>query len=148
MATLREQRAITIALLTAMLLVLLAVIFAVLQNPRQQPSAMTEKVADSLAYAPAWSKPDAEKQVLITVGRGVFEAQGCMRCHAVGGEGNVRNPLDGVGVRLTAEAIRHWIMASTEIEEQLSSRVFQAKQAYRDLPAEDMDALVYYLQSI
>jgi mono/diheme cytochrome c family protein len=148
LATLREQRARTIALLTGILLVLLAVIFGVSQNPPKPPNVEVDKVALAPGAAPSLAETDASKQVLIAAGRRVFEAQGCMRCHAVAGEGNLRNPLDGVARRLTAEAIRQWILAPAELEDQLSSRAFQAKQAYRDLPADDMDALVIYLQSL
>lgn len=148
MATLRELRARTIALLTGILLVLLAVIFAVSQNPSLPPAAEVDKVAVTPGPAPSLAETDTTKQALIAAGRSVFEAQGCMRCHAVGGEGNLRNPLDGVARRLTAEAIRQWILAPAELEDQLSSRAFQAKQAYRNLTAEELDALVIYLQSL
>jgi hypothetical protein len=53
-----------------------------------------------------------------------------------------------MGERRTAENIRQWILAPIAIKDQLPAGAFQAKQAYRDLPLEDIDALVAYLQSL
>ena len=71
-----------------------------------------------------------------------------MGCHSAAGEGNPRFPLDGVGKRRSAEAIRQWILASAELEDQMPAGAFQVKQGYRHLSPEDIDALIAYLQSI
>lgn len=144
----REQVARNIALLTVVLVVLLAVMFAMVQNPPEPPPITVGETASRPAPSAALSISDVEKQELIAAGRRVFEAQGCMRCHSIAGEGNPRNPLDGVGERRTAEAIRQWILAPAELKDQLSARAFQAKQTYRNLPSEDLGALVAYLQNL
>lgn len=143
MITLREKRARTIALLTGVMVIFMAVLFAALQNrPANTAGNNTYEVPDTVTNI---STPDAE---ILAIGRGVFEAQACMRCHAIAGEGNRRNPLDGIGERRSADAIRQWILAPVELQGQLSTWAFRAKQAYRDLPAADLDALVMYLQSL
>jgi len=143
----REQWARNIALLTGVLVLLLAMIFALIQNPSKPPPTTVGEAAGRPAPPAALSEPDMEKQALIAAGRRVFVAQGCARCHSIAGEGNPRSPLDGVGERRTAEAIRQWILAPAELKDQLSAWAFQAKQAYRNQPAEDIDALVAYLQN-
>jgi mono/diheme cytochrome c family protein len=144
----REQWARNIALLTVVLVVLLAVMFAKIQNPSEPRPSAVEEAASSSSPPVILSESDKEKQALIAAGRRIFEAQGCMRCHSIAGEGSTRNPLDGVGERHTAEAIRQWIIAPAELKDQLSARAFQVKQAYHSLPPEDLDALVAYLQSL
>ncbi|MBE9535147.1 MAG: cytochrome c [Proteobacteria bacterium] len=144
----REQWARNIALLTGVLVVVLAMMFAIIQNP-SEPAPGTAGETSGRTYPSAvLSEPDVEKQVLMAAGRRVFEAQRCARCHSIAGEGNPRNPLDGVGERRTVEAIRQWILAPAELKDQLPARSFQAKQAYRNQPPEDLDALVAYLQSL
>ena len=142
----REKWARYIVLLTGALVILLAAMFARIQNP-PAPSIAVEK-ADRPALPTARPDYDAETQTLLATGRRVFEAQGCMACHAVAGKGNPRSPLDGIGERRTAEAIRQWIIAPADLKDQLPAWAFQAKQAYRNLPAEDLTALVAYLQNL
>ena len=144
----RKKWAIYIALLTGVFVVLLAAMFAAIQNASQPPVIPADEAGDRPAPPAALSGPGVEKQALIAAGRRVFEAQGCMTCHSIAGEGNPRNPLDGVGERRTAQAIRQWILAPAELKDQLPAWSFQAKQAYRNLPAEELDALVSYLQSV
>lgn len=137
----RELWARNIVILTGVLVVLLAMLFARFQNTAGTPAIPAKGVSEQMA-------PDAEKQALFAAGRRVFESQGCMGCHAIAGEGNPRYPLDGVGQRRSAEAIRQWIIAPPELAGQLPERVFQVKQVYRNLGAEDIDALVTYLQNL
>ena len=137
----RKQWARYIAFLTGVLVVLLAVLFARIQNPPASPPS-------TVGEAVALPEVDEEKHALLATGRRVFEAQGCMRCHSIAGKGNPRYPLDGVGERRTAEAIRQWILAPADLKDQLPAWSFQAKQAYRNLPPEDLAALVAYLQSL
>ena len=42
-------------------------------------------------------------------GEKVYAEQKCSVCHAIGGKGNAKGPLDDVGSKLTAEEIRAWI---------------------------------------
>jgi len=75
-------------------------------------------------------------------GEKVYDEQKCRLCHSIGGAGNRRNPLDGVGSRLDDESIRKWIVAPQEMKPGVK------KKAYSDLPAEQIDALVAYLKSL
>lgn len=78
-------------------------------------------------------------------GRRVFEEALCSSCHSVEGNGNPRYPLDGVGVRRDSEQLKAWITGSGVAATQLPASVARRKQRYRDLPREDMDALIAYL---
>jgi mono/diheme cytochrome c family protein len=140
----RELWARNIVILTGVLVILLAMVFAALQNsPEPLPvSPQQATVREALVM------PGKDNQAVLAAGRSVFESQGCMGCHSIAGEGNPRYPLDGVGQRHSAEAIRQWILAPVELEGQFSTRAFQAKQVYRALPAEDIDAVVGYLQNL
>ena len=142
----REQWARNIAIATGVLIVLLAILFARLHNP-SIPSSGT-KGDDAVIEQRSGTVLSATDEEKIAAGRSVLEVQSCLGCHSIAGEGNPRFPLDGVGKRRTAEAIRHWIFASIELKDQLPAGTFQVKQAYRHLPTEDIDALVFYLQSI
>jgi len=75
-------------------------------------------------------------------GEKVYEEQKCRLCHSIGGQGNRRNPLDGVGSRLDEESIRKWIVAPQQMDPKVK------KKAYTDLPAEQLDALVSYMKSL
>jgi len=78
----------------------------------------------------------------IARGERVYAEQRCRACHAIDGKGNRRYPLDGVGGRLDAKALRIWIVAPQEMNPKVR------KPAYDALPAADVDALVAYLASL
>lgn len=80
-------------------------------------------------------------------GKEIYGREGCARRHSIAGEGSPRSPLDGVGERLSAEEIRKWIVAAPELEDELSGRVFRAKQAYGKLPEAELVALAAYLRT-
>lgn len=112
--------------ITALLIVVLAVVFATLRSGPDHAQAPPPR-----QLAP--QDPRIER------GRAVFIAQRCQRCHSLHGEGNTRSPLDGVGGRLPEHDIRQWITAPKTMKPGI------AKRAYK-LSAEDLDALVAYLQ--
>ena len=98
----------------------------------------------SLGSAPAGQDADAVKK-----GQEVYQAQKCSMCHAIAGKGNKQNPLDGIGTKLSAEDIRHWIVdpaAMTAKSQSTKKPPMPAK--WSTLPAADLDALVAYLQSL
>lgn len=74
-------------------------------------------------------------------GKEVYRAQRCAVCHSIEGAGNRRNPLDGVGSKLSSEDIRKWIVAPQEMQPGIR------KKSY-DLPADDLAALVAYMESL
>ena len=82
-------------------------------------------------------------------GQEVYTAQKCSMCHGIAGKGSKSNPLDGVGAKLSADEIRHWIVdpvAATAKAKSTKKPPMPAK--YAKLPAADLDALVAYLQTL
>lgn len=132
----RERLALGLAALSGVLVVMMAVGFALLQTDRP--------VREPVAAAP--EEPEAEPR--LAEGRAVYDAQDCARCHSIEGRGNPRAPLDGVGARRDRDELRAWITAPPEMEEQMSSRAFGAKQEYQELPEDELAALVDYLASL
>ncbi|MEX1130276.1 MAG: c-type cytochrome [Vicinamibacterales bacterium] len=78
----------------------------------------------------------------VTRGADVYREQKCQACHSIAGVGNKRYPLDGVGIKLTEEEIRKWIVAPREMNPKVS------KRSYDKLPKADLEALVAYLKSL
>lgn len=115
------------------LAILLALVFASLQNPET-------------ASAPVATR--TEPSPLAASGRAVYQEQGCASCHAIAGEGNPRFPLDGIGDRLDAAAVRDWILATGAAATQLPRRTAIMKEGYRELGADEIDALVVYLSGL
>lgn len=134
----REHWARMIAMLTGAIVVLLSAGFALLQNPPGTPPAASPPAAAEMALDPQ----------VVARGRAVFEEQNCMRCHSVGGEGSPRSPLDHSAATLDAAQLRAFTVGSESLADALGRRTLAAKQAYQQLPAEDLDALVAYLQSL
>ena len=82
-------------------------------------------------------------------GETVYAAQKCQMCHAIAGKGSKTNPLDGVGAKLSAEDIRHWITNPTEAAAKAkSTKKPPMPNKYGKLPAADIDGLVAYMQSL
>ncbi|MBE9515799.1 MAG: cytochrome c [Proteobacteria bacterium] len=137
----REKWAIRIVLLTGLLVLMLAITFALRQSPTETPgpTASGEQVP-----APELL-PDPQR---IEAGRQVYVQQRCARCHSIAGKGNLRYPLDGVGEKRSAEELRNWIIGADVLQGVLLGRVFRLKQAHKELPSDDLDALVSYMQSL
>lgn len=81
-------------------------------------------------------------------GAKVFAAQKCSICHSVGGVGNKKLPLDGVGAKLSADQIREWIVAPAEAAKKANSTAKPPMRAFASLPKADLDALVAYVKSL
>jgi mono/diheme cytochrome c family protein len=82
-------------------------------------------------------------------GETVYTAQKCQMCHAIAGKGSKTNPLDGVGAKLSAEDIRHWIINPTEAAAKAkSTKKPPMPNKYSKLAAADIDGLVAYMQSL
>ena len=80
-------------------------------------------------------------------GAAVFAAQKCSLCHALDGKGNAKGALDEVGSKLKAEEIRQWIVTPAEMSAKVKAERKPAMKAFPNLPKEDLDALVGFLQS-
>lgn len=81
-------------------------------------------------------------------GQQVFAAQKCSICHSIGGQGNKKGPLEGVGAKLTADEIRQWIVNAPEMAAKAKAERKPPMKVYATLPKEELDALVAYLQSL
>jgi mono/diheme cytochrome c family protein len=134
----REQLARAVAAMTAVLAFGLALLFASMQNPPGEPPP-------ARSAAPAAVAPDAET---VAAGRRIYEEQGCSSCHSIAGEGNPRNPLDGVSARHEPVDMRNWIVGAGAAGDQLSPRVRNTKRAYAELGDHELNALVAYLRRL
>jgi mono/diheme cytochrome c family protein len=108
-------------------------------------------VALGLAATLVWASPVAGAQdaAPIASGEKVYAAQKCSLCHSVAGKGNKKNPLDGVGTKLSADDIRKWITHPDEMSAQTkSTKKPPMPKKFDKLPAADLDALVAYLHSL
>jgi mono/diheme cytochrome c family protein len=113
---LRESRARWLAISTVLVVVALAALFASLRNPG--PQGPREHAVSTPAPA------DDER---LRAGRAAFQRLGCARCHALGGVGNPGAPLDGVGGRLDAAALRDWTLGTGAAAGQLPAGIVRAK---------------------
>ncbi len=138
----REIWAKRIAFLTGLMVLLLTVLFATLQTP-VETAERGDAALPGDTVAPA--TPEAQ---CVQAGRQVYQDAGCALCHSIAGQGNPRSPLDGVGARLAAPDLKNWIIGAQALKGQMPARAFERKQAYRDLPDEDLQVLVIYLQSL
>jgi mono/diheme cytochrome c family protein len=82
------------------------------------------------------AKPDTGK------GQQVFTAQHCSMCHSIAGKGNAKNPLDDVGSKMSADEMKKYIANPKSV------KADSKMKAYSSLSAEEMDALVSYLQTL
>lgn len=93
------------------------------------------------------SLPAAAEGRLAQVDKGeaVYAAQKCSICHALGGKGQAKGPLDEVGSKLTAAEIREWIVNPAEMTKKHNATRKPLMRAYPNLPKDDLDALVAFL---
>lgn len=127
-----------IAMFTGAAVVVLSAVFGLLQNPPGTAPAPAALVPVEMVLDPR----------VVARGRQVFEAQNCMRCHSVAGEGNPRSPLDHAAAELDGAQLLAFTVGAESVANELAARTLAAKRAYQQLPAEDLDALVAYLQSL
>jgi mono/diheme cytochrome c family protein len=81
-------------------------------------------------------------------GQTVYASQKCSICHAIAGKGNAKGALDDVGAKLSADEIRQWIVDAPGMTAKSKAARKPAMKAYPNLPKDDLDALVVYLQSL
>jgi mono/diheme cytochrome c family protein len=81
-------------------------------------------------------------------GEEVYAAQKCAVCHSVGDKGNKKYPLDGVGSRLSETDIRDWLLNPDTQQAKKPGRPLMRMPSYRNVPPEEIDALVAYLKSL
>jgi mono/diheme cytochrome c family protein len=98
-----------------------------------------------LATGPVASAQDKAR---IERGTKVYADQKCSVCHAIGGKGNAKGPLDEVGSTLKAEEIHAWLVNAGEMTKTTTAERKPAMKAYTNLSKEDVDALVAYMVSL
>lgn len=81
-------------------------------------------------------------------GQKAYATEKCSVCHSVGGQGNKRGPLDGVGSKLSADDIRSWIVDAPGMTAKTKAARKPAMKAYAHLSKDDVDGMVAYLQSL
>ena len=140
----REKWARRIALLTGLLILLLAITFAASQNPSVSPLTIASK-EQAASGEQQNNTLDPER---ISAGQQVYKQQSCARCHSIAAQGNPRNPLDGVGARHSAAELHEWIIGADSLQQELPGYALRSKQRYKELPADELDALVIYMQSL
>jgi mono/diheme cytochrome c family protein len=130
----REIIARAVCALSAGVVLLLSMWFALVHNP---PETDTQAVSRPAATA----ESDA-----VARGRVVYAEQNCGSCHSIAGRGNPRHPLDDVGLP-GSDAKLADLITGTGIPG-LGEAVARRKAKYRDLPAQDLQALEAYLLSL
>lgn len=81
-------------------------------------------------------------------GQKVYASNKCQLCHSIGGKGNAKGPLDGVGSKLSEKEIREWLINPKEMTAKAKSTRKPVMPSYTKLSKEDLDALVAYMQSL
>lgn len=137
----REARIVVSTVALTAGIVLLALGFAWLRNL----PGPGESEPDGAATPPPESIPGPSPE-RAAVGEAAFERLGCASCHSIDGRGNPSRPLDGVGARRDAAAIRAWTLGTGEAADALPGGVVRVKQGAAGDP--DLEALIDYLASL
>jgi mono/diheme cytochrome c family protein len=80
-------------------------------------------------------------------GAEVYTAQKCSLCHSIAGKGAKKGALDGVGSKLSAAEIRAWLTDPAGMTAKAKA-TRKPPMKKKDMPAEDIDALVAYLLTL
>lgn len=89
----------------------------------------------------------AQDAAAVDAGKRLYAQQGCAKCHQVAGEGSRMSVLDGVADKYTAAELKLWLTAPDEMMAKLPRRPPVRMRAV-ELPDEDLDRLVAYLQTL
>ena len=110
---------------------------------------MMRAVTSSFAFAVllAMAAP-AAAQNKVAAGQKVFADNKCSVCHAIGGVGNKKFPLDGVGKKYNAEQIHAWLTDAKAEAEKEGKKLALPMKSFKSLPPADFDALTAYLLSL
>ena len=100
--------------------------------------------AAALAVAGTASAQDAK----IEKGIKVYADQKCGVCHSIDGKGNAKGPLDSVGLKLSADDAREWIVHPAEMTKKTKAERKPLMRAYPNLAKDDLDAVVAYMLSL
>lgn len=155
----REMIARGVCLLALVLVVGLSFVFAArhnaavesgpAENPPQSAPSSQAGIGDVLPTTGPMAEPVAVPPAeSIARGAVVYGRNSCATCHSIGGEGNPRYRLDGCGDRWDADELSAWVTGTGVTAELLSEGMRRRKSRYKNLPPEDLDALVLYLATL
>ena len=91
------------------------------------------------ARAEEAAKPDAAR---VEKGQKVYTDKHCSMCHSIAGKGNPKTPLDGVAGKMSADELKKYITNPKSVKP--DSKML----ASPNLPAEDLDSQIVYLQTL
>jgi mono/diheme cytochrome c family protein len=104
------------------------------------------RVATYVALSVGLAGP-AMAQDTKAAGEKVYAEQKCSVCHAIGGKGNAKGPLDEVGSKRTADEIRAWITDAKGMTAKTKATRKPEMKAYT-LAKDEVDGLVAYLSAM
>ena len=85
---------------------------------------------------------------MVARGKELYAQNRCSFCHSVAGKGNPKGPHDGVGLRYDAAGLREWLVDPVRMARQTKATRTPPMIPFKDLPREDLDALVAYLSTL
>jgi mono/diheme cytochrome c family protein len=153
----REIIARSVCLFTVSVVLALSLLFAYQRRPSEtinagvDTSRMAAGAQSETNRHPKRETPIPESpgdEAALQRGRAVYAEQKCATCHSIAGQGNPRNPLDGVASRWDAAELRDWTTGTGVAAEVLSPAILKRKERFRSLPEQDLKALVTYLSSL
>lgn len=89
----------------------------------------------------------ASAQDKVAKGEKVYADQKCAMCHSIGDKGNKKGPLDGVASKYSAAELKQWIVDAKGMTAKTKAPRKPEMKNYT-LPAEDVDALAAYMQTL
>ena len=105
-------------------------------------------LAVSVAAFLIMAGPAAAQDAKVDKGKKVYTDQKCSICHSIEGKGNAKGALDGIGSKLSAAEIKQWIVDPKTMAAKAKAERKPPMKSYSNLPADDVDALVAYLQTL
>jgi mono/diheme cytochrome c family protein len=90
----------------------------------------------------------AQDKALVERGVKVYAEQKCSVCHSIDGKGNAKGPLDSVGLRLSADEVREWMINPAEMHKKTKAERKPFMRAYPKMSKEDLDAVIAYMLSL
>ena len=105
-----------------------------------------------VAFAQAQRQGAPPDPALVQKGQKIYDSmtgtQRCSLCHSIGDKGNKKGPLDGVGLKYTAQELHQWLVNPKEMTTKTKATRTPLMRSYEKLPKEELDALVAYMQSL
>ena len=88
----------------------------------------------------AFSAPQASAEK----GKAVYDKQNCKVCHSIAKAGNPKNPLDGVGSKLTEDQMKKWVRTPKEMNPKTLMTAYPASK----ISDSDLADMVAYMLTL